>query len=218
MRFFGKALLAATLAASSALTLPAAAFAATPKPELSATDQAEVTRIEQYLNSIRTVTARFMQVSSDGRAVQGTFYLERPGKMRIQYDPPNPLLMVASGIWLAVYDPELKQTSYLPINSTPAYFLIKNQINAKDVTVTKIEHGKDSLRLSLHEAGHPDQGRLTLVLSDKPLQLRKWTVIDPSGRKIDVALLDAHFDEKIDPNVFKFVDPSPAIGTEPSGG
>lgn len=217
MKFLGTAFFTAALA-SFPLATSVTALAATPEPQLSTADRAEVTRVEQYLNSIKTVTAHFMQVSSDGQAVQGTFYLQRPGKMRIQYDQPNPLLMVASGIWLTVYDPELKQTSYLPINSTPAYFLIKEQINPKDVTVTKVEHGKDSLRLSLHEAGHPDQGRLTLVLSDKPLELRKWTVVDPNGKTIDVALLDARFDEKIDPDVFKFVDPSPATGAEPGGG
>ena len=66
--------------------------------------------------------------------------------------------------------------------------------------------------MTLHEKGHPDQGRITLVFSDKPLQLRKWTVIDRNGKEIDVALLDAQFDTKLDPNLFKFVDPSPSPG------
>ncbi len=192
--------------------LPLAARAATPDSKLSAQDTADAARVEQYLNSVHSVVARFMQVASDGSAVQGSFYLERPGKMRIQYDKPNPLLMVASGIYLTVYDPELKQTTYLPIDSTPAYFLVKDKITSDDVTVTKVEHGKDSLRVTLHEAGHPDQGRLTLVFSDNPLQLRKWTVIDRDGKQIEVALLDALFNTHLDPDVFKFVDPSPSKG------
>ena len=192
--------------------LPPSARAATPDNKLSAQDTTDIARAEQYLNSIHSVVARFMQVASDGSAVQGNFYLERPGKMRIQYDQPYPLLMVASGIYLTVYDPELKQTTYLPISSTPAYFLVKDKLTPDDVTVTKVERGKDSLRISLHEAGHPDQGRLTLVFSDNPLQLRKWTVIDRDGKQIDVALLDALFNTQLDPDVFKFVDPSPSRG------
>ena len=192
--------------------LPLGVQAATPDSKLSAQDTAEVARVEQYLNSIRSVVARFMQVASDGSAVQGNFYLQRPGKMRIQYDKPYPLLMVASGIYLTVYDPELKQTSYLPIDSTPAYFLVKEKISPDDVTVTKVERGMDSLRVTLHEAGHPDQGRLTLVFSDNPLQLKKWTVIDRDGKQIEVALLDALFNTNVDPDVFKFVDPSPSKG------
>lgn len=189
---------------------PLGAKAATPAPALSPTDQADAIRIESYLNSIHTVAARFLQSTSDGNVVQGNFFLERPGKMRVQYDPPYPLLMVASGIWLNVYDPELKQTSYLPINSTPAYFLVKNRVGLEsDITVTKIEHGKDTLRVSLHEKDHPSEGRLTLVFADKPLQLKKWTVIDRDGKEINVSLLDAQFDGKLDPNLFKFVDPSP---------
>ncbi len=198
--------LSATILASALFGVPQAAHAAA---ELSAADQADVARVESYLNAIKTVSAHFLQVSSDGNTVQGIFQLQRPGKMRIQYDPPDALLMIASGIWLTVYDPELKQTTYLPIDSTPAYFLVKNQITPQDVTVTQVEHGKDALRVTLHQAGHPDEGRLTLVFSDKPLQLRKWTVIDPTGKAIDVALLDARFDQKIDPGAFKFVDPAP---------
>lgn len=207
MSLLKRAILVLILAA-----LPLGVRAATPDNKLSAEDTTDVARAEQYLNSIHSVVARFMQVASDGGAVQGSFYLERPGKMRIQYDQPYPLLMVASGIYLTVYDPELKQTTYLPISSTPAYFLVKDKLTPDDVTVTKVERGKDSLRISLHEAGHPDQGRLTLVFSDNPLQLRKWTVIDRDGKQIDVALLDALFNTQLDPDVFKFVDPSPSRG------
>ncbi|MFI5024003.1 MAG: outer membrane lipoprotein carrier protein LolA [Alphaproteobacteria bacterium] len=207
MRFLKQAILAAALGLQ-----PLAAVAATPAATLSAADRADLARVEQYLDSIRTVAAHFMQ-SSDGRIAQGSFYLERPGKMRIQYDPPDPLFMVASGIFLSVYDPQLKQTTYLPIDSTPAYFLVQDKVGFGDnVTVAKVEHGSDSLRVTLHEKGHPDQGRITLVFSDKPLQLRKWTVIDRNGKEIDVALLDAQFDTKLDPNLFKFVDPSPSPG------
>jgi outer membrane lipoprotein-sorting protein len=181
---------------------------------LTEADRADLARVEQYLNGIRTVAARFMQSSSDGNVVQGNFYLQRPGKMRIQYDGPNPLFMVASGIYLSVYDPEIKQTSYLPIESTPAYFLVKNKVGLDDdVTVTRVERSADALRVTVHEKGHPDQGRITLVFSDKPLQLRKWTVLDRDGKQIDVALLDAQFDSKLDPDLFKYVDPTPAKGS-----
>jgi outer membrane lipoprotein-sorting protein len=209
MRFIKVGVLAAALAAALACG-PLVASAATPAPSLSATDRADLARVEQYLDSIRTVAAHFMQ-SSGGRMALGSFYLERPGKMRIQYDPPDALFMVASGIYLSVYDPQLKQTTYLPLDSTPAYFLIQEKIGFGDnVTVAKVEHGSDAIRVTLHEKGHPDQGRITLVFSDKPLQLRKWTVIDRDGKEIDVALLDAQFDTKLDPNLFKFVDPSPS--------
>ncbi|MFI4987835.1 MAG: outer membrane lipoprotein carrier protein LolA, partial [Alphaproteobacteria bacterium] len=199
----------AVIAAALALQ-PLAAGAAAPAASLSATDRADVSRVEQYLNSIRTVAARFMQ-SSEGHVALGNFYLERPGKMRIQYDPPDPLFMVASGIYLSVYDPQLKQASYLPIESTPAYFLVKDKVGFEDnVTVSKVEHGLDALRVTLHDKGHPDQGRITLVFSDKPLLLKKWTVIDRDGKAIDVALMDPQFDTKLDPSLFKFVDPSPS--------
>ncbi|HYB11036.1 MAG TPA: outer membrane lipoprotein carrier protein LolA [Alphaproteobacteria bacterium] len=205
MTFFKTAFCAVCLCLAAAT-----AEGATPPAPLSVADRADVARVEDYLNSIHTVAARFLQTTSDGNVAQGSFYLERPGKMRVQYDPPDPLFMVASGLYLSVYDPQLKQTSNLPIESTPAYFLLKDKIALdKDVTVSKVERGGDTLRLSVHETGHPDEGRLILVFSDKPLQLRKWTVFDRDGKQIEVSLIDAQFDGKLDPNLFKFVDPTP---------
>jgi outer membrane lipoprotein-sorting protein len=178
--------------------------------QLSAADQAIVARVESYLDAIRTLSARFVQITADGRTREGVIYLSRPGKLRVQYDPPDPLLMIASGIYLTIYDPELKHTTFLPVESTPAWFLIQDKVMlGMGITVIKVEHKDDVIRLTLHETGHPESGRVTLVFSDQPLQLRKWTVLDNAGKPINVALNNALFDTKLDPDLFKFVDPSP---------
>jgi outer membrane lipoprotein-sorting protein len=174
---------------------------------LSPGDRAILERVENYLNSIRTLSARFVQITDDGRSREGEVYLSRPGKLRVQYDPPYPMLMIASGIYLSIYDPELKHTTFLPIESTPAWFLIQDRISlGKGITITKVEHGADTIRVTMHETG--ESARLTLVFSDQPLQLRKWTVVDSNGKPINVALSNAIFDTKLDPNLFKFVEPT----------
>ncbi len=212
-------LTAATAPAAAAMPAPATAAPATGAAQapaapahgsgLSPADQAIVERVEKYLNSIHTLSARFVQVNADGRSREGEVYLSRPGKLRVQYDPPDPLLMIASGIYLSIYDPELKHTTFLPIESTPAWFLIQDKVMlGLGISVSKVEHAADAIRVTLHETGHPESGRLTLVFSDQPLQLRKWTVIDNNGKPINVALNNAIFDTKLDPNLFKFVEPT----------
>src|SRR5690554_6153799 len=85
---------------------------------LTAEDQADVQRIEAYLNSIGSMRARFLQVDSSGGNVQGTLYILRPGRLRFEYDAPSPILIVADGTWVHYHDKELDQTTRALISDT----------------------------------------------------------------------------------------------------
>jgi len=86
---------------------------------LSAEEQADVARIEEYLNGISTLSSEYYQINPDGSVAQGMFYLSRPGKLRFEYVPPSPLLVVGDGVWLHYYDRELGQVNDYPIDKTP---------------------------------------------------------------------------------------------------
>lgn len=176
---------------------------------LDAADLADIARVERYLNNIRTMRARFIQIAPDGSHAQGTIYLSRPGKLRVEYDPPTPILMIATKIWLIYYDSELGQVSYLPLAATPAEFLVRDSIRlGEDVAVTDIERGLGVLRVSL-AGGDIGAGSLTLIFSDNPLELKQWQVIDAQGQKTRITLIDTRFGLSLDPGLFKFVDPTP---------
>ena len=86
-----------TLLLSAAALLPLGLTArAAPGVARSAQDQADIGRIEAYLNGLKTLKAHFMQVAQDGGLSEGTAWIERPGRMRFQYDPPAPFLLTAS--------------------------------------------------------------------------------------------------------------------------
>src|SRR5262245_55836379 len=95
----------------------ASSFAASRAIPAKLTDEqkADVAKIETYLNSIRTLRARFLQVADNGGTAEGTVLLSRPGRMKIDYDPPSPHLIIADGSLLIYYEKRLKQTSYLPL-------------------------------------------------------------------------------------------------------
>jgi len=195
-------------AALVALAAPLApARAAPPKPAvLTDQDRADVGRIESYLNQLRTATATFLQLSDSGGVARGKFYLSRPGKMRFEYEPPTPILMVSTGNGsLVYYDSLLKQTSYIPVDSTPLGLLLRDNLKfGTEVTITKFERGPGSLRLTLVQTKEPDQGSLTLVFSDKPLALRQWTVLDQQHKSVTVTLEEMQTDMKLDPKLFQF--------------
>ncbi len=116
-------------------------------------------RVQAYLNGIHTLQSRFEQVADDGGVANGTIYLDRPGRMRIVYDPPSPILIVATGGQVYYYDSKLQQVSRTTIHDTPAWFLLRDQITlGGDVTLTRYARAADTVRVTLVETDNPDLG------------------------------------------------------------
>ena len=201
----------AALALSLAPLGRALAAAAPPKPApLTAAQRLEVAQIEDYLNGIRTLTSAFEQVSGEGGIATGKLYLSRPGRMRFEYDAPVPVLLVADGRDIHYYDRELQQVTDLRIESTPAAFLLRDKIALSGgVTLTRYDHQPGVIRLTFVETVEPDQGSVTLALTDRPLELRQWTVVDPQQKRVTVTLTDPHYGAAVDPKLFYWTDPRP---------
>ena len=199
-----------TLIAFSVLcALSLQAIAAQPPTEpmvLTEADKADIKRVEDYLNNIGTMKARFMQMSSTGEMSEGDFFLSRPGKLRIDYDDPMPVLIVSNGIFLLYEDTQLDQKSYALLGSTPAAVLVKENVrlNGDDLAVTRIERGANVVRISLAQKDDPFSGVITLVFTDRPLMLRQWTIYDAQGTVTDFALLAPRFGIELDPALFEF--------------
>lgn len=191
------------------------ASSAQPAPILDTEAKADVARIERYLNELTTLDSRFVQFSGQGIA-EGRIILSRPGDLRIEYEPPVPVLMIASGALMMYHDRELIQTSFLPVSETPASFLLKeNIVLSGDVTISGYERGPASIRLTILQTDAVDAGSVSLVFEDAPLRLVKWQVKDAQGNDVDVALLEPKFGVEVDKDLFSLVDP--ALGY-PGGG
>ena len=176
---------------------------------LSEADKVEVERVETYLNGITTLKARFLQVSPNGASVEGDAYLSRPGRLRLQYDPPSPLLVVADGTFLIIHDSQLGEPSWLPLNSTPAGVLVRPNVKLQggDVAVTRVTRMPGVIRVSLVEADEPGAGEITLVFSDRPFMLRQWQVRDTQNQITTVSLFEAQNGLTLDSKLFEFKDP-----------
>jgi outer membrane lipoprotein-sorting protein len=181
--------------------LPAgAALGQAPDPALA--------RVEAYLNGLRTLRARFLQVSDNGASAQGVAWISRPGRMRFDYDPPEPILLVASGGQVMMYDRELRQPTTVPASSTPLGVLLRERIRLSgDITVTGLERRGGFLNVTLHRTGAPAEGRLTLTFEEQPMQLRQWTVVDAQARRTQVTLYELDTTTRPDPRMFDFNDP-----------
>jgi outer membrane lipoprotein-sorting protein len=162
--------------------------------QLSETDKVDVARIEGYLNGLSTVKASFQQYTDSEGLAFGRIYLRRPGRLRVEYDPPSEIVLVADGTLLSYYDSELNHIEQVPLNLSPMWFLLRQNVKlGGDVTVTRFKRNSGSISIGLVQSDEPDAGSVQLEFGDKPLELRQWTITDSAGSTVRVGLYDAEF-------------------------
>lgn len=198
------ALLAAPAQAQQRAPAPPPADAAV----LTERDRADLARVEAYLNALTTLRARFLQIAQNGAAAEGTAWISRPGRMRFEYDPPEPLLLVAYAGQFLMYDRELRAPTTLLISQTPLAILLREQVRLSgDVTVTGVERSGGFLRVTMYRTREPAEGRLTLVFNPEPMELRQWAVVDAQRRETRVSLFRIETGLRLPAALFQFNDP-----------
>jgi outer membrane lipoprotein-sorting protein len=194
------------LGAAVLLVVGASLATAAPVPAaLTAQDTLELQRIAAYLNGIRTMTARFQQTANNGGGSTGQLWVARPGRMRFEYDPPNPITLLADATNVYYWDKQLNQVSKYELRSTPAWFFLRDPISfGADVVVTRFERAGNMVRVTVVESAQPDSGSLTLVLNENPLALRQWIVVDQQRKTTSVTLSGLQFGMALDPKLFQY--------------
>lgn len=171
----------------------------------TAADQADLDQILSYLNGIHSLQARFEQVAPNGAISHGTVWMERPGRIRFQYDPPTPILLIAGHGQVYFHDFQLNQTSTIPLSRTPLSILLADQITfSGPVTVTDFVKLPNELQVSLVRTANPGQGLLALVFTQPPITLYQWTVVDAQHKITRVTLSDLQLGGTFDPKLFAF--------------
>lgn len=194
---------------SCILPLLAAAGPTSPgPPALSPQDRADLARVETYLNGLRTLKARFLQVAPDGATSEGTAWLQRPGRMRFEYDKPSPFLLVAGFGSAVFHDSQLNQTTSVPLATTPLGILLGDDLKMNgDVTVTGVLRQPGQIQVTTTRTASPADGTLTLIFADAPLALRQWSVMDAQRQETRVSLFNVELGGSFPPRMFEFNDP-----------
>jgi len=204
-------LLCALLAFAPARAEESSAFGTATPAVLSEDEARWLQRAEDYFNTIDSMRAVFFQTSSEGGTAEGVFYLRRPGRLRVEYLPPTPVLIVGDGLLLHFHDTELGQVNNWPIFDTPLGALSSEEVKFNDdLIVTEFRRRSGTLAITLVKQEDPGLGSLTLFFSEAPMELKQWKVIDAQGLVTTVALLDAETNITLDNGLFVFDDPREA--------
>lgn len=169
---------------------------------------ASLNQIEGYMKSITTMSSRFIQVNPDGSYVEGKMYLNRPGRMRFEYDPPVQILLVANGTFFIYVDKELKQVTHVLLSSTPANIILNEDFSLQNkLKVIGYERQNGLVRIEVMEREEPDNGTALLTFTEKPMQLKQWTITDAQQNRTSVTLIDPISGEELDSELFHFINP-----------
>ena len=180
---------------------------ALPQPnsiKLNQEEKKDLLRIEAYLNEMSALRADFLQVSSNGTVATGKLLMQRPGKIRFEYDPPSPITLISDGYFLRYVDKDLEQVTHIWLEDTPLGLLLKDDLKLSgSITVTKFSRKANILTATLTKSQEPEKGTLSLVFSDKPLALKKWIVRDAQGISTTITLNNRERPIKIDAAQFE---------------
>lgn len=187
------------------LTVPAMAQ----EKQLTEEQQQTVKKIESYFNAIRTIKSKFYQTSNNGGSAQGDFYASKPNRMRLEYQPPHPIEVVADGHYLIFHDKKLEQVTYLDLDENPAAIILKENFSfqKEDLAITDMTAEPGFITLSVVKKSLPSAGKITLIFKDKPLTLRQWRVTDAQQITTLVTLDNMETNVQVDNALFKFKDP-----------
>lgn len=173
---------------------------------LAAVSEEDVKKVEDYLNSIKTLSADFVQIASNGEKVEGHLYVEKPNKIRMEYNAPSNILIVGNGDYIVYYDKELEQITNIDYDDIPAALILANtiHIDGKELKVTDYAKDPGMTKMSLQYAKAGDLGPFTLVFTNNPFELKQWKVITPQSLEVSLSLYDTIKDAKLDSALFKF--------------
>jgi outer membrane lipoprotein-sorting protein len=170
-----------------------------------ATQKAQAAKVSNYLSSLQTLVGSFVQVGPDGSKTKGDFYIQKPGKVRFEYDPPSPIDIIADGSSVAVRDRNLATQDIYPLSQTPLRYLLSDRIDLmKDTNVVNVTSDDLFITVTIEERqALVGTSRLMLIVGTKDGQLKQWTVTDPQGYDTTVAVYNLDSSKKIDPSLFK---------------
>jgi outer membrane lipoprotein-sorting protein len=180
------------------------AVAAEKKQDLAESYKSDLQQVENYLNNIKNLSAKFVQESAEGNLVEGKFLLSRPGKMRIEYSAQPKVIVVVNGAVLSYFDVELDEISRLSTNKTPASFLTRENISfsAKDVEITNVKKTAGQIKISVMKKNRKEAGEFSLIFSTSPLRFDKMEVKNDLDQTIRVTLSDIDFISPISDKMF----------------
>ena len=193
-----------------------AALAAEPVLFASLSDEAVLARAAAAIQGLDTLRAGFTQISPAGNVTTGTLAMDRPGRLRFDYDAPSAQEIVATGGLVYVHDADLETTDSYPLGKTPLRFLLSEGIDTEGAVLTGVARMPGEVAVALRSADDDLSGEVALVFEgpEDALRLVRWAVVDPQGGVTEVALRDVETGVKLSRRLFRIPEAERRFGND----
>lgn len=196
-----------TFLALAALAMSFAPALAQEGRQLTQDEVQLIQEINTHNSGIRTMVGRFLQVDTQGQRIEGTFFLERPGKILFRYNPPSYEQIISVGRGFYVVD-RREQTQYAyPQDKVPLRQFLDSEIDLFKANIVAVEHSADYFTVTLQDDTPAGIVRVSLIFDRDNKDLRQWTLVEPSGSELTFSLYDVEKDVEI-PRSFFYIDPT----------
>lgn len=167
----------------------------------------DIQKAEEYLRNLTTAKADFIQRAHNGARLSGTFYLDRPGRLRFEYNEVDDFI-VADGFFIYFFDSELREQTNAPIGQTLADFLLRKDLTLTgDIQVQEIGQENGLKTYLLAQSDDMAGGTVKLFFNETPFALKKWQVTDAAGMTTEIELKNLEVDLKLANSLFGFIHP-----------
>ncbi len=165
-----------------------------------------IKKTSEYFNNIESLKSKFIQIDQNGNSSSGVIFLQRPGKMRIEYNKPDQILIVVDGYYLIYVDEEIDQATYMDINDTPAKYLVDPDWSFGSETIEIYDANTDGDLINIYAKPYDKKSkeRIKFIFKEKPLELRQWEIIDQKKNSITVTLYDVELNNELESKLFKY--------------
>jgi outer membrane lipoprotein-sorting protein len=187
--------LAASMAGLMAVSLPADGLADA---------RGEVVKeLSNHFASVPTMTGEFIQFGPNGEQTGGQFFIQRPGKLRFNYEDPSPLMLVSNGETIGVRNKKLKTWQYMPLDKNPLSILLADQISLDNQSIRSVETNPDVTRVVMGDKSIFGESEITLLFDPQSYDLRQWTIKDNQGKETSVMIFNVQKNVAISQKMFE---------------
>lgn len=181
----------------------ASAVASPLKPQ----DIADLAKVSAYLNAITSLKSNFVQVGPNGELDQGVVYARKPGRLRFEYAPPSPYLIVSDGVTIAVANSKLRTVDRYPLVENPLNIILSQNVDlTRDTRITAVERQAGSLRVTATQSDGILKGQVTLIFRYPSIEIAQWIITDAQGLQTMIALKSPQTEVQLAPELFVLRD------------
>lgn len=160
-------------------------------------------KIADHFSSVQTMAGEFVQFGPRGEQTGGKFYIQRPGKIRFNYEKPSSTTVVSDGRSVVIENIKLKTADLYPLSKTPLKLLLDDKIDLSDGKVKSVKEEDDLTTIQLADKSVFGNSRITMMFDPKSYELRQWTITDAQGKDTTVMVFNVKQGVTLDPKLFK---------------